>query len=336
MNDYVSYLNALQASSMVSQTEEQKKDDKVLPIEEESSLPGLALGGASGVLGVAKSIGVSFLKDTLKSKMKELGVDDDTIDNVLKGDLNEVMQSKVGEVISKLKGMAQEGTDTAKGLLQDAVDTAKGSVEDVVNTAKQTLQDSIETMQDTANNIKSNVMDVAQGPLDDLTAQSQQETSMFSNMSLSEIEQGAQNIFSRVTNYFTGTPSEPQSIEMVDMAAPEVESIAPEVSSTLSGALSQIQSGVSGIAGLTSEVASTATGIATTATEGVSALAGTAAAAAGEAVGDGVLAAIGTASSALGPLGIIAGLVGGIVGGIEMHKEESQPMAILNPSSQFL
>jgi hypothetical protein len=348
MNDYVEYLNALQASSVVAQMGDQKQQeiiqnaqqgimDKILPTEELSQIPGLATGGLAGVLSVAKNVGESFIKESLKTQMKNLGIDDDTISSVLKGDLNEAMSSKVGSILSNVKGTVSDGVNTAKGVLQDAVDTASSTVDSAITQARNTLSNGIDSVQSSISQ--------AEGISSDLVAQAQQEFQSISSVSLADYDQGS--LFSRAINSYAPTINEPQSIEMTTFAAPD---IAPEVSSTISGALSDVESGVSGVAGLISDTASQASSAISSAASMLSGVgtdavvAGTAAAeAAGEAVGDTVLGAIGAASSFLGPLGIFAGLIGGIVGAVEMHRDEARaedittpPEPILNPSAQFL
>jgi hypothetical protein len=355
MNDYVEYLNALQASSIVAQMGDQKQQeivqaaqqgimDKILPTEEESQIPGLATGGLGGILSIAKNIGEGIIKESLKTQMKNVGIDDNTISSVLKGDLNEAMTSKVGEVISNIKGTVSDSINTAKGVIQDAIDTASSTVDNAISQAQNTISNGISSVQ--------NSVSQAEGIASDLASQAQQEyQNVTNNISLADYDTGS--LFSRVMDSYKPSINNPQSIEMVDFAAPEDATIAPEISSTISGALSNVESGVSGITGLVSDVASQASSALSTASSMLSgaatagtdaAVAGTAAAeAAGEAVGDTVLGAIGAASSFLGPLGIFAGLIGGIVGAVEMHKDEEKaadiappPQPILNPSAQFL
>jgi phage-related protein len=373
MNDYVEYLNALQASSIVAQMGDQKQQeivqaaqqgimDKILPTEEESQIPGLATGGLGGILSIAKNIGEGIIKESLKTQMKNVGIDDNTISSVLKGDLNEAMTSKVGEVISNIKGTVsdtnaavtasdggvfqtlRDSINAAKGVIQDAVDTASSTVDNAISQAQSTISNGISSVQNTVSQ--------AEGIASDLASQAQQEyQNVTNNISLADYDTGS--LFSRVMDSYKPSINNPQSIEMVDFAAPEDATIAPEISSTISGALSNVESGVSGITGLVSDVATQASSALSTASSMLSgaatagtdaAVAGTAAAeAAGEAVGDTVLGAIGAASSFLGPLGIFAGLIGGIVGAVEMHKDEEKaadiappPQPILNPSAQFL
>jgi phage-related protein len=362
MNDYVNYLNALQASSMISQDEEQKKDEKIVPIEEESNMPSMALGGLTGAAALAKTAGISFVKSTLREQLKNAGVDDETIDSALKGDFSEIMQSKVAGLLTKVKGTVQEGVNTAKSVVQDGIDTAKGVVQDGIDTAKSVVQDGI----DTAKGVVQEGMESAQGAIEagmssakgiaeegvgtiqntmeDLASQVEQETSMFSNLSLADRELSAPSILSKAINYFRPQVSEPAEVEMVDFtaySAPEATaSIAPEISSTLSGTLSQIQSGVSGLA---TQASSTVSGLVSSASElaGTATATGEGLATAGEALagslaGDAVAGISAIASTALGPLGLIAGIIGGIVGAVEARKEEHENLPTLNPSSQFI
>ena len=147
--------------------------------------------------------------------------------------------------------------------------------------------------------------------------------------------------------FFRSPVTEPAEIEMTDFTpnviAPAIGELAPSVSSTLSGAVSQVQSGVAGLQGLAGE-ASTLVGQATaTATDLATGLASTAAtlgetagAVVGEGLGDALLGGLSTAMAGLGPLGLIAGLIGGITGAIESAKVEHEHLPTLNPASQFL
>jgi hypothetical protein len=321
--DMQSYFNALQATDFSQQLTnqklqiEQQKREALMPLSE------LSLGEGVKVLGekaieFAKSQGTQIVKDAVRSKLKDAGVDEDTINSTLEGDLSlDNLTSKVGSLISqaqtKAQGVVSDIQSQAEGIVSDIQSQVGGVVSDIQSQAeglKQSFTDSLDNLQST---VKSNISD-AQGVMDDLSSQALQEyntmRSNFVEPTLMETETGTSNLISKVSNFFQSPQVQPTDIEMVNFAegAPEVSSIAPEIGDVLSSATEAVTGAVSG------------------ATEAVTgAVAGL----------EGLSAGLDT-TGVLAPVGALLGVIGGIFGIVESEKSPQEQGSILNPSSQFL
>ena len=311
-----SYFNALQATDFSQQLTnqklqiEQQKREALMPLSE------LSLGEGVKVLGekaieFAKSQGTQIVKDAVRSKLQEAGVDEDTINSTLEGDLTlDNLTSKVGSLISQAQTKAQ-------GVVSDIQSQAEGIMSDIQSQAqglKQTFTDSLDNLQST---VKSNIAD-AQGVMDDLSSQALQEyntmRSNFVEPSLMETETGTSNLISKVSNFFQSPQVQPTDIEMVNFAegAPEVSSIAPEIGDVLS-------SGSKLLSGATDAVSGAVSGATEAVTGGL----------------EGLSAGLDT-TGILAPLGALLSVGLGIFGIVESEKSPQEQGSILNPSSQFL
>lgn len=286
--------------------EQLQKKDELLPLSE------LSLGESGKMIlekGVefAKEAGVNAVKNFARGKMQEAGVDDETINSVLEGDLTNV--SKISSLINVGK---QKALDIAKTKMQEAGvddDTISsilkgdfnGAVKAKVDEAISKAQDIKTQLSDSIDNVSSELkqtISTSQGIADDLKAQAMQEYNSFrintgEISSLTENESFLSGIGNRLLN-MVGPPPPPQDIELVDMGSqlgkPAVSAV-PEA-------------GVDTGADIGASIAEV-----------------------GADVGIGEL---------LGPIGLVAGLIGGIVGIAEGEKKPDIPQGILNASEQFL
>lgn len=355
--DMQSYLDALQSTQfskeLINQGLEmaqQKREETTLPISELSLGEGIKSLGEQA-FSYVKQQGTQMVKDALRSKMKDAGIDDETINSTLEGDLNlETLTSKVGSLITKAKSTAQDLVSQAQSKVEGVVSDIQSQAQDLVGQAQtqaeglvdqvqsqveglgQTLTDSLDNITST---VRSNISD-AQGIADDLTSQAMQEYNVASRIgepTLMEAETGTSNIVSRISNFFQSPQPQPQDIEMVDFSdlAPEVSStIAPELSSTIAPAINDLVSTGSNIAsGLSDAVSGAIGGVSEAVSGATGAIEGTVGAL--EGIGAGL-----DMSGALAPIGAILGIVGGIVGIFEGEKSPQEQAPILNPSSQFL
>ena len=345
--DMQSYFNALQSTQMSNELinqglemAQQKREGTILPISELSLGEGIKSLGEQA-FSYVKQQGTQMIKDALRSKMEDVGIDDNTINSTLEGDLNlDTLASKVGDLVSKAKSTAQDLVSqvqtNAEGIVSDIQTNAEGIVSNIqsqVGELKQGLTDSLDNLTST---VKSNISD-AQGIADDLTSQAMQEYNVATRIgqpTLMEVETGTSNIVSRISNFFQSPQTQPQDIEMVDFAgdiAPEVSAtIAPELSATIAPAINDLVSTGTNIASGLSEAVSGAIGGVSEAVSGATgAIEGTVGAL--EGIGAGL-----DMSGALAPIGAILGIVGGIVGIFEGEKSPQEQAPILNPSSQFL
>jgi hypothetical protein len=312
--DVVNYMNVLSqvnfSKELINEKlqEQLQKKDELLPLSE------LALGESGKMIlekGVefAKEAGVNAVKNFARGKMKEAGVDDETINSVLEGDLTNV--SKISSLINVGK---QKALDIAKTKMQEAGiddDTISsilkgdfsGAVKAKVDEAISKAQDLKTQLSDSIDNVGTELkqtISTSQGIADDLKAQAMQEYNSFrintgEIPSLTENESFLSGIGNRLLNMVGPAPAPPPGdIELVDMGSqlgkPAVSAV-PEAS---------VDTGAD-IGASIAEV--------------------------GADVGIGEL---------LGPIGIVGGLIGGLVGLIEGEKKPNVPQGILNPSEQFL
>lgn len=315
ISDYLNTLSQVNFSKELItekvQTEMQQKE-VLMPFSE------LALGESGKMIlekGVefAKEAGVNAIKNFARGKMTEAGVDPETIDTVLSGDLTNL--SNVSSLINIAK---QKALDVAKGKMQEAGvddDTITSILKgDFSGAVKAKVDEAISNVTDIKNQITDSISNIggelkqgiatSQGIADDLKAQAMQEYNSFRIDSgemptLMENDSFMSGIGNRFMNMITQQPPpELQDIELVDMAS--IPSKAPVISATADAVDATVDTGAE-IAGSIAEV--------------------------GADIGIGEL---------LGPIGIIGGLIGGIVGIVEGEKKPSVPQGILNPSEQFL
>lgn len=287
---------------------ELQKNEAILPFSE------LALGesGKSIIekgIEYAKEAGTNAVKNFARSKMQEAGIDNDTINTVLEGDLTNL--TKISSLVNVAK---QKALDVAKTKMQDAgVDddtissilkgdfnqAVKAKVDEAISQAKDIKSQITDSIDNVGSELKQSISD-SQGIADDLKAQAMQEYNSYrggvGEISLTENEGFMSGIGNRIMNTFTQQPPpQPQDIELVDMA-----SISPKAPVVSTATDATVDTG-----------ADIASGIADVATD----------------IGIGDL---------LGPLGLIGGLIGGIVGIVKGEEKPEAPQGILNPSEQFL
>lgn len=205
MDDYSSYLSALQASDLLQQQADQRQEDKVIPIEEKASIPGLATGSVLGMGPIIKNVGVNVAKGVLKSKLKEAGVSDDQIENILKGDLTDV-SSKAKDILAAAKETLQGKADALKKVATDAVDSVKQTIQDTVDTARQTatgvadgVQEAVSGAADAAQEAASGAVDAAQS-----IATGAQEAVSGATGTASEATTTGESMFSTLRSIFGG------------------------------------------------------------------------------------------------------------------------------------
>lgn len=313
--DVQNYISALSQVNLSNELINEKVQTQMQQREALMPFSELALGESGKMLlekGVefAKEAGVNAVKNFARGKMTEAGVDPETIDTVLSGDLTNLTQ--VSSLINVAK---QKALDIAKGKMQEA-----GVDDDTINSIlkgdfsgaiKAKVDDAISNVTDIKNQITDSIDNIggelkqslvtSQGMADDLKAQAMQEYNSFridngDIPSLMDNDSFLSGIGNRLMNMITQQPPvQPQDVELVDMAS--IPSKAPTITATTDAT---VDTGAD-IAGSIAE--------------------------AGADFGLGEL---------LGPIGIIGGLIGGIVGIVEAEKKPSVPQGILNPSEQFL
>lgn len=315
MDDMQGYLGALQSTQMAQELFNQKLE--LLQQKKESTLPLSEMFTAEGGKSLLEQ-GFNAIKNSAKdfarTKMKEVGIDDDTINSLLQGNFTDTVQSKVTDLINQAKSTGEEAVSQVRGVVEGAVDEATTTLQNLSNQVSSTIEGAQGMLSDTIDNISSTVRDniaTAQGIQDDLTAQALQEYNpsiSLGEISLSDIETNTSNLFQR---FMSSVTPQVQDIEMVDMAnIPAGAESTSSLTDLLSGGGQQISEAVSGVTEAVSGAADVATGAA--------------------------LEGIGAAADFLGPIGAIAGLALGIFGIVESEKTPEIQQPILNPSVQFL
>lgn len=286
-----------------------QKNEVLMPFSE------LALGESGKMIlekGVefAKEAGVNAVKNFARGKMQEAGIDNDTINTILEGDLTNL--SKVSSLVNVAKQKALDvaktkmkeagvDDDTANSILKgDFNQAVKAKVDEAISKAKDIKSQVTDSIDNVGSELKQSIA-TSQGIADDLKAQAMQEYNSFridagDMPTLMENEGFFSGIGNRLINAMTQqAPAQPQDIELVDMA-----SIPPKAPIVTTATDATVDTGAD-IAGGVADLA--------------------------------VEAGIG---EILGPIGLIGGLIGGIVGIIEGEKKPQVPQGILNPSEQFL
>jgi len=313
--DIQNYMGALSQVNLSKQLINERlqtqlqKNEAIMPISE------LALGESGKMIlekGVEmiKDAGTNAIKNFARGKMQDAGIDNETIDNVLSGDLLNV--SKVSSLINIGK---QKALDVAKSKMEDAgVDddtinsilkgdfsgAFQGKVDEAINTAKSLKSQVTDTIDNIGSDLKQSIA-TSEGIADDLKAQAMQEYNSFridtgELPTLTENEGFLSGIGNRFMNSITQQIApQPQDVELVDMAS--LPPKAPIVTTASEGAIDTGADIAGGIAELGADIG----------------------------IGD-----------VLGPLGVIGGLIGGIVGIVKGEEKPDVPQGILNPSEQFL
>ena len=282
---------------------ELQKNEALMPFSE------LALGESGKIIlekGVefAKEAGVNAVKNFARGKMQEAGIDNDTINTILEGDLTNL--SKVSSLINVGKQKALDiakakmkeagiDDDTANSILKgDFNQAVKAKVDEAISKVKQVKSEVSDTIDNVGGELKQGIA-TSQGIADDLKAQAMQEYNSFridagDMPTLMENEGFLSGIGNRIMNTFTrqAPPPQPEDVELVDMA-----SIPPKAPVITTATDTAVDTGAD-IAGGVADIA--------------------------------VEAGIG---EILGPIGLIVGV-------IEGEKKPQVPQGILNPSEQFL
>jgi cell division septum initiation protein DivIVA len=338
--DIQSYIDALQSTQfsqeLVNQGLEmaQERKEATLPLSELGLGEGIKIFGEQAFTFL-KQQGTQVIKDALRSKMKDAGIDDDTINSTLEGDLSlDNITSKVGSLISKAKSTAQDLVSQAQSKVegtvsdlqsqaQDIASEVQSQAEDLVGQVQSQAQDLVgqvqsqaedivgqvqsqvgglrQTLTDSLDNldttVRSNIID-AQGIQDDLVSQSLQQYNSIirsGQSSLVETETGTSNILSRISNFFQPQTIQPQDIEMVNFA-----DVAPEISSSIAPEISSsIAPTISDLVGASSNILS---GVSETVSSAIS----------------GATSAVSGATSAIsGVTGATTGAIEGATGALE-------------------
>ena len=115
-----------------------------------------------------------MLKDALRTKMKDAGIDDDTINSTLEGDLNlDTLTNKVSSLISKAKSTAQDLANQAQSKAEGLVSDLKSQAQDFVSQAQSKAEGVVSDLQSQAEGIVSQVQSQAEGIVSQVQSQAE-------------------------------------------------------------------------------------------------------------------------------------------------------------------
>lgn len=366
MDDYSQYFSALQSAQLATQIAnigtEQKEEQRqaIAPIGELISTEGIK-EGISSTIETAKEMALSKAKDLASQAMKKAGIDDETIQSIISGNVKEAIvnkaQSLIGKVKTTVEDTVQQARETAEGALQTAQETAQNTATntlDVIQNAPSEVMDHLSTIHDTlqgattdlANNYASrfgnefeDASDLLEGtrplygslrpPQIDLSMQNLTEGTPLSDMIGRAIPvdlgNAAEDALGSLNTF------EPTIANTISGIASNASNVVGATTQTLSGIASTAAETVSGLAG---QASSAITGAVSSATDAISAVSGVASAAADAGEAAAGIASIG-ADAVLGPLGILVGLGAGIASLVESLKKPHE-MEPVNSAAQFL
>ena len=374
MDDFSQYFNALQEAGIANQIanikgqEEEEQRQAIAPIGELISTEGIK-EGISSTIETAKEMAISKAKDVASQAMKKAGIDDETIQSIISGNVKEAIMNKAQSLIGKAKGTAEEALSTAKTTAEEALSTENslnintaGDAVDIVNQTPDILNGvftSISNQSSKLDGVLNNFTD------DNVTSLGNDFASSYFSRFGNEFDEpgdlleGTRPLFGSLRppqidlsmpNLTEGTPLSDLTGKAIpadlgdagEDALAQLKTFIPNVSDTIASQVSNIVAPTTDtLTGIASSVSDTISGITSSATSAISgatdAISGAiAGATAGE---EAATAATGLASLgadvALGPLGILLGLGAGIASLVESLKKPHE-MEPVNAASQFL
>ena len=370
MDDFSQYFNALQEAGIANQIanikgqEEEEQRQAIAPIGELISTEGIK-EGISSTIETAKEMAISKAKDVASQAMKKAGIDDETIQSIISGNVKEAIMNKAQSIIGKIKGTAedavQQARDTAEGALQTAQNTA-GEAVDVVNQTPDILNGVLASITNQASKLDGVLNNFTD---DNVTSLGNDFASSYFSRFGNEFDEpgdlleGTRPLFGSLRppqldismpNLTEGTPLSDLTGKAIpadlgdagEDALAQLKTFIPNVSDTIASQVSNIVAPTTDtLTGIASSVSDTISGITSSATSAISgatdAISGAiAGATAGE---EAVTTATGLASlgaeAILGPVGILLGLGAGIASLVESLKKPHE-MEPVNSASQFL
>jgi len=354
MDDFNQYVQSLsgvnssdsQAQSLIS--EKMAQWDKLQETKDSIASPFLMEGlmkAGSTITNYISSNAVNYSKNIAREYMQNAGVDDADIEEVLKGNLSNIMKNKVSQLINKAKGKAEEVKDKIEDLKTNTQKQFEQTQNDVQQQIDQVQRDTTGEFEDGGDLLEApkTLIKSVQQNQQEITQQKpyQEEGEELTDMTGKPIPEP--EIGEEIPRLTEGEiPSQEQALAMAQQQPkttptqqdlpegagsieqqPITESLTPEKIQEPVESLTPEATTTTTEAGVGAE-----TGISTGAEVGAEVGAETAVEAAGAA-----LEAEPGVGTVIGSLLLIGGGLAGVLTGIDKH--EQQP-AFLNPSTQFL
>jgi hypothetical protein len=209
MDNFSQYLQNIQNSQGMKEYSQQLQQTALEKIQE-SNIPyqdiGTALIGESirevggallkNVVSKAGDAIMNTSKGLMRSAMEKAGIDSDTIEQTLQGNLGSAMKGKVSDLLEQAKGKAQGVLEDVQGKAQELLDDASNTVQNTIDTATNQAQSYVNDIQNTATNTiddltqrASNISDILQSQqISPQESQLQQTQQQETNQNLSENE----------------------------------------------------------------------------------------------------------------------------------------------------
>ena len=141
-NQYIQSLSGVNSSDSEAQSlisEKMSAWDKLQETKDSIASPFLMEGlmkGGSVITNYISSNAVNYSKNIAREYMQNAGVDDSDIEQVLQGNVGNLMKSKVSNLINKAKGKAQDKFENLKTDTQKQFEQAQNDVQEQVDKVK--------------------------------------------------------------------------------------------------------------------------------------------------------------------------------------------------------
>lgn len=237
MDNFSQYLQNIQTSQGIQQYSNQLQQTALEKIQESnapfqdigSALIGESIREVGGALlkNVVSKAGDAIMntsKGLLRNAMEKAGIDSDTIEQTLQGNLGQAMKSKVSDLLDQAKGKAQglveDVQNQAEGLLDNVQGQASNLMDDLQGQASSLLESAQSQAQGLLSNVKSqaqdlldNASDTVQNTIDTATNQAQSYVSDLQNTASNTIDDLTQRA-SNISDILQSQPPPPQQSEL--------------------------------------------------------------------------------------------------------------------------
>ena len=155
-NQYIQTLSGVNSSDSEAQSlinEKMTQWDKLQETKDSIASPFLMEGlmkGGSVITNYISSNAINYSKNIAREYMKNAGVDDADIEEVLKGNLNNLMKNKVSQLINKAKAKVEDVKGEVKGKVQevqDKIEDLKTDTQKQFEQARNDVQEQVDQVQ---------------------------------------------------------------------------------------------------------------------------------------------------------------------------------------------
>lgn len=232
MDNFSQYLQNIQTSQNMKEYSQQLQQTALEKIQEArapyqdigTALIGESIrevGGAllKNVVSKASDAIMNTSKGLMRNAMEKAGIDSDTIEQTLSGNIGQAMKSKVSDLLDQVKGKAQsvveDVQDQAQGLLENVQGKASGLMDDLQGQASNVLENAqsqaqglLENVQSKAQDLLDNASDTVQNTIDTATNQAQSYVSDLQNTASNTIDDLTQRA-SNISDILQSQPQQP-------------------------------------------------------------------------------------------------------------------------------